>query len=144
MTSDAANPEIILQSLSTSVIHFGALCFSLQKQHSSTLVFSSHSFQPTSTDPAGFDFTVERNIIILNVGNSGVAALLKEPHQRDRFSPEPPLLVAGLVACTAKSVLRASYQREESTGSEGDRGGARSVPMALDGMPKELRAFSGG
>ncbi|GMH10096.1 hypothetical protein Nepgr_011937 [Nepenthes gracilis] len=44
--------------------------------------------------------TVEQNIIIPNVKNSKVEALLKEPLLRDRFSPEPPLLMKGLVSCT--------------------------------------------
>lgn len=44
--------------------------------------------------------TVEQNIIIPNVDNSKVEALLKEPLLRDRFSPEPPILMKGLVACT--------------------------------------------
>ncbi|XP_073028782.1 ferredoxin--nitrite reductase, chloroplastic-like [Primulina eburnea] len=44
--------------------------------------------------------TVEQNIIIPNVENSKIEALLNEPLLRDRFSPEPPLLMKGLVACT--------------------------------------------
>lgn len=44
--------------------------------------------------------TVEQNIIIPNVENSKVKALLKEPLLTDRFSPEPPILMKGLVACT--------------------------------------------
>ncbi|PIA46288.1 hypothetical protein AQUCO_01500061v1 [Aquilegia coerulea] len=44
--------------------------------------------------------TVEQNIIIPNVENSRVEALLKEALLRDRFSPTPPLLMKGLVACT--------------------------------------------
>ncbi|EXC17337.1 Ferredoxin--nitrite reductase [Morus notabilis] len=44
--------------------------------------------------------TVEQNIIIPNVENSKIEALLKEPLLKDRFSPEPPLLMKGLVACT--------------------------------------------
>ncbi|KAH9622106.1 hypothetical protein KSS87_022884, partial [Heliosperma pusillum] len=44
--------------------------------------------------------TVEQNIIIPNVENSKVEALLKEPLLQDRFSPEPPILMKGLVACT--------------------------------------------
>lgn len=44
--------------------------------------------------------TVEQNIIIPNVKNSRIEALLKEPLLRDRFSPEPPLLMKGLVSCT--------------------------------------------
>ena len=43
--------------------------------------------------------TVEQNIIIPNVENSRLEALLKEP-LLDRFSPEPPILMKGLVACT--------------------------------------------
>ncbi|KAL5541085.1 hypothetical protein UlMin_043371 [Ulmus minor] len=43
--------------------------------------------------------TVEQNIIIPNVDNSKVEALLKEPLLK-KFSPEPPLLMKGLVACT--------------------------------------------
>ncbi|GAB2272338.1 Ferredoxin--nitrite reductase, chloroplastic [Dionaea muscipula] len=47
--------------------------------------------------------TVEQNIILPNVDNSRVEALLNEPlllKDRLRFSPEPPLLMKGLVACT--------------------------------------------
>nr|AGO67239.1 ferredoxin--nitrite reductase [Silene vulgaris] len=44
--------------------------------------------------------TVEQNIIIPNVENSKVEALLKEPLLQDKFSPEPPILMKGLVACT--------------------------------------------
>ncbi|KAL2537533.1 Ferredoxin--nitrite reductase [Forsythia ovata] len=43
--------------------------------------------------------TVEQNIIIPNIENSKIEALLKEP-LLERFSPEPPLLMKGLVACT--------------------------------------------
>ncbi|KAK4799689.1 hypothetical protein SAY86_025054 [Trapa natans] len=44
--------------------------------------------------------TVEQNIIIPNIHNSRVGALLKEPLLQGRFSPEPALLMKGLVACT--------------------------------------------
>ena len=44
--------------------------------------------------------TVEQNIIIPNVENSNVEALLNEPLLKERFSPEPPILMKGLVACT--------------------------------------------
>ncbi|RDX72060.1 Ferredoxin--nitrite reductase, chloroplastic, partial [Mucuna pruriens] len=44
--------------------------------------------------------TVEQNIIIPNVDNSKLDALLKEPLLKERFSPEPPLLMRTLVACT--------------------------------------------
>lgn len=44
--------------------------------------------------------TVEQNIIIPNVHNSKVEALLEEPLLKHRFSPEPPILMKGLVACT--------------------------------------------
>ncbi|XP_028781113.1 ferredoxin--nitrite reductase, chloroplastic [Neltuma alba] len=44
--------------------------------------------------------TVEQNIIIPNVENSKLEALLKEPLLKDRFSPEPSLLMKSLVACT--------------------------------------------
>ncbi|XP_047181842.1 ferredoxin--nitrite reductase, chloroplastic [Vigna umbellata] len=44
--------------------------------------------------------TVEQNIIIPNVDNSKLEALLKEPLLKDRFSPEPSLLMKTLVACT--------------------------------------------
>lgn len=43
--------------------------------------------------------TVEQNIIIPNIQNSKLEALLKEP-LLDKFSPEPPILMKGLVACT--------------------------------------------
>ncbi|KAJ0984527.1 hypothetical protein J5N97_002883 [Dioscorea zingiberensis] len=44
--------------------------------------------------------TVEQNIIIPNVKNSHVETLLNEPLLKERFSPEPSLLMRGLVACT--------------------------------------------
>lgn len=44
--------------------------------------------------------TVEQNIIIPNIENSKLDALLNEPLLKDRFSPEPPILMKGLVACT--------------------------------------------
>ncbi|CAI9102994.1 OLC1v1001401C1 [Oldenlandia corymbosa var. corymbosa] len=44
--------------------------------------------------------TVEQNIIIPNIENSKIEALLNEDLLRNRFSPEPPILMRGLVACT--------------------------------------------
>lgn len=44
--------------------------------------------------------TVEQNIIIPNVENSKLEALLKEPLLKEKFSPEPSLLMKTLVACT--------------------------------------------
>lgn len=44
--------------------------------------------------------TVEQNIIIPNVENSRLEALLQEPLLKDIFSPEPSILMKGLVACT--------------------------------------------
>ncbi|KAI3865821.1 hypothetical protein MKW92_008995 [Papaver armeniacum] len=44
--------------------------------------------------------TVEQNIIIPNIENSKIEKLLNEPLLKDRFSPEPPILMKGLVACT--------------------------------------------
>ncbi|KAF8405023.1 hypothetical protein HHK36_009919 [Tetracentron sinense] len=44
--------------------------------------------------------TVEQNIVIPNIENSKLETLLKEPLLIDKFSPEPPLLMKGLVACT--------------------------------------------
>ncbi|KAI9127785.1 hypothetical protein K1719_000778 [Acacia pycnantha] len=44
--------------------------------------------------------TVEQNITIPNVDNSKLEALLKESLLKDRFSPEPSLLMKTLVACT--------------------------------------------
>ncbi|CAD5167704.1 unnamed protein product [Musa acuminata subsp. malaccensis] len=44
--------------------------------------------------------TVEQNVIIPNVDDARVEALLDEPLLKERFSPEPPLLMKGLVACT--------------------------------------------
>ncbi|KAK9053382.1 hypothetical protein SSX86_030015 [Deinandra increscens subsp. villosa] len=44
--------------------------------------------------------TVEQNIIIPNVQNSKVKALLEEPLLKEKFLPEPPILMKGLVACT--------------------------------------------
>ncbi|OIT07237.1 PREDICTED: ferredoxin--nitrite reductase, chloroplastic-like [Nicotiana attenuata] len=43
--------------------------------------------------------TVEQNIIIPNIENSKIEALLKEP-VLSTFSPDPPILMKGLVACT--------------------------------------------
>ncbi|KAH7575249.1 hypothetical protein ACOSQ2_005550 [Xanthoceras sorbifolium] len=43
--------------------------------------------------------TVEQNIIIPNIDNSKLEALLKEP-LLEMFSPVPPILMKGLVACT--------------------------------------------
>jgi len=44
--------------------------------------------------------TVEQNIIIPNIENSKIEALLKEDLLKNHFSPEPPILMRGLVACT--------------------------------------------
>lgn len=44
--------------------------------------------------------TVEQNIILPNIENSKLEALLNEPLLKDRFVPEPPILMRGLVACT--------------------------------------------
>ncbi|KAG5051670.1 Ferredoxin--nitrite reductase, chloroplastic [Glycine soja] len=44
--------------------------------------------------------TVEQNIIIPNVDNNKIDALLNEPLLKGRFSPEPSLLMKTLVACT--------------------------------------------
>lgn len=44
--------------------------------------------------------TVEQNIIIPNIPNSKVEDLLSEPLLKDKFSPSPPILMKGLVACT--------------------------------------------
>ncbi|KAD3066433.1 hypothetical protein R6Q59_019371 [Mikania micrantha] len=44
--------------------------------------------------------TVEQNIIIPNVQNSKVEALLEESLLKEKFLPEPPILMKGLVACT--------------------------------------------
>ncbi|KAF6162546.1 hypothetical protein GIB67_003092 [Kingdonia uniflora] len=44
--------------------------------------------------------TVEQNIIIPNVKNSKIDSFLEEPLPKNRFSPVPPLLMRGLVACT--------------------------------------------
>ncbi|CAL9167127.1 unnamed protein product [Musa hybrid cultivar] len=44
--------------------------------------------------------TVEQNVIIPNVDDARVEALLDEPLLKERFSPEPSLLMKGLVACT--------------------------------------------
>lgn len=44
--------------------------------------------------------TVEQNIIIPNIDNSKISSLLEEPLLKNRFSPEPPILMKGLVACT--------------------------------------------
>lgn len=44
--------------------------------------------------------TVEQNIVLPNVRNERVDALLAEPLLRQRLSPRPSLLLRGLVACT--------------------------------------------
>ncbi|XP_055808491.1 ferredoxin--nitrite reductase, chloroplastic-like [Solanum dulcamara] len=44
--------------------------------------------------------TVEQNIIIPNIENSKIDALLNEPLVKNRFSPDPPILMRNLVACT--------------------------------------------
>ncbi|KAB5561229.1 hypothetical protein DKX38_006186 [Salix brachista] len=44
--------------------------------------------------------TVEQNVIIPNIEDSKIEALLGERLLKDWFSPEPPLLMKGLVACT--------------------------------------------
>ncbi|KAL8554516.1 hypothetical protein ACS0TY_002630 [Phlomoides rotata] len=44
--------------------------------------------------------TVEQNIIIPNVENSRLEALLDEPLLKTTFLAEPPILMRGLVACT--------------------------------------------
>lgn len=43
--------------------------------------------------------TVEQNIIIPDIQNSKIDSLLKEPLLK-KLSPEPPILMKGLVACT--------------------------------------------
>lgn len=44
--------------------------------------------------------TVEQNVIIPNIPDANIEALLSEPLLKERFSPEPPILMKGLVACT--------------------------------------------
>lgn len=44
--------------------------------------------------------TVEQNIIIPNIENSKIDALLNEPLVKNRFLPDPPILMRNLVACT--------------------------------------------
>lgn len=44
--------------------------------------------------------TVEQNIIIPNIENSKLEALLNEPLLQNKFSPQPSILLKGLVACT--------------------------------------------
>lgn len=44
--------------------------------------------------------TVEQNIVIPNIENSRIGTLLNEPLLKNKFSPSPPLLMKGLVACT--------------------------------------------
>ena len=44
--------------------------------------------------------TVEQIIVIPNIENSRLEKLLQEPILKDRFLPEPPILMKGLVACT--------------------------------------------
>ncbi|XVE66832.1 hypothetical protein DITRI_Ditri08aG0111300 [Diplodiscus trichospermus] len=50
--------------------------------------------------------TVEQNIIIPNVENSKLDALLNEPLLKDKFSLEPSILMNGLVACTGNQFCR--------------------------------------
>jgi ferredoxin-nitrite reductase len=44
--------------------------------------------------------TVEQNIVIPNVKNTDIDALLNEPLLKEQFLPEPAILMRGLVACT--------------------------------------------
>ncbi|KAM7279126.1 hypothetical protein ACFE04_006260 [Oxalis oulophora] len=44
--------------------------------------------------------TVEQNIIIPNIDNSKLEALLNEPLLKEKFTIEPSILMKGLVACT--------------------------------------------
>lgn len=44
--------------------------------------------------------TVEQNVIIPNVPDAKIEALLSERLLKERLSPEPPILMKGLVACT--------------------------------------------
>lgn len=44
--------------------------------------------------------TVEQNIVIPNIENSKLEALLEEPLLKNKFSPQPSILMKGLVACT--------------------------------------------
>ncbi|CAN6233317.1 unnamed protein product [Urochloa humidicola] len=44
--------------------------------------------------------TVEQNIVLPNVKNERLDALLSEPLLRERLTPQPSLLLRGLVACT--------------------------------------------
>ncbi|RCV08498.1 hypothetical protein SETIT_1G331300v2 [Setaria italica] len=46
--------------------------------------------------------TVEQNIVLPNVRNERLDALLAEPLLQERLSPQPSLLLKGLVACTGK------------------------------------------
>jgi len=49
---------------------------------------------------------MEKNIIIPNMGILKLKSLLKEPLLKDRFSPEPSLLMKTLVACTGNQFCR--------------------------------------
>lgn len=44
--------------------------------------------------------TVEQNVIIPDIPDAKIESLLSEPLLKERFSPEPPILMKGLVACT--------------------------------------------
>ncbi|KAK1281350.1 hypothetical protein QJS04_geneDACA020723 [Acorus gramineus] len=44
--------------------------------------------------------TVEQNIVIPNIKETQIETLLNEPILKERFSPSPPILMKGLVACT--------------------------------------------
>jgi ferredoxin-nitrite reductase len=58
--------------------------------------------------PGELRLTAEQNIIIPNIENSKIEALLKDLLLKDSFSPEPPLLMKVLVSMHWQPVLRAS------------------------------------
>ncbi|KAA8536200.1 hypothetical protein F0562_028678 [Nyssa sinensis] len=70
--------------------------------------------------------TVEQNIIIPNIENSNIEALLKEPLLKDRFSPEPPLLMKGLVACTGNQFCGQAIIETKARALKVTRGGAEA------------------
>lgn len=79
--------------------------------------------------------TVEQNIIIPNVENSKLDALLNEPLLKDKFSPEPSILMKTLVACTGNQfcgqAIIETKQRALKVTEEVERYVAVSKPVRM-------------
>jgi ferredoxin-nitrite reductase len=60
--------------------------------------------------PGELRLTTEQNIIIPNIENSKIEALLKDLLLKDSFSPEPPLLMKVLVSMHALATSFAGKQ----------------------------------